>query len=210
MDRNDETRNDALPDNALPNEIANPDRPLVSVFGSSSLTPADDAWHDAERLGQRLAEAGYGVLTGGYSGLMEAVSKGARSVAGAPVVGITAPDVFKQRSGGNPFLTREVGAPHLLERIHLLTERSAASVALPGSIGTLTELMIVWNLASVAPMAGRPVKPIIALGEVWLELIPQLSERLGAEAPIQMTDTVEGVLEHLRYHHHQQHRHHRP
>ncbi len=176
------------------------DHPLISVFGSSSLTPDDAAWQGAERLGTLLARAGYGVLTGGYSGLMEAVSRGARSVDGIPVIGITAPDVFKQRDRGNPYLTREIAASHLLERIHLLSEASVASVALPGSIGTLTELMIVWNLAAVAPMARRPRKPIVTVGEQWRTLVSDLAQQLSAEMPITMVDAPEEVLDTLRTH----------
>ena len=151
---------------------------IISVFGSSS-TPAHSAeWQEAERLGNLLAKSGYTAATGGYGGSMEALSKGA-SDAGGKVIGVTAPDVFKSRSGANAHVSEEVKAPHLLERIHLLTEMSAAAIALPGSLGTLTEIMVAWNLAYVAPLAEIETKPLIVVGERWRKIISFLAAELA-------------------------------
>ena len=153
---------------------------VVSVFGSSSTPPDSDEWLEAETLGRLLAERGYAVATGGYGGSMAAVSKGAGE-AGGEVIGVTAPDVFKSRSGANAYVTKEVEASHLLERIHLLTDMSAAGVALPGSLGTLTEIMVAWNLAYVAPFAEVEAKPLIVIGERWAKVIPFLADELGTD-----------------------------
>ena len=69
----------------------------VAVFGSSQTEPGSVEWEDARRAGVRLAEEGYPVITGGYGGIMEAVSSGAAG-AGGHVIGVTAPvDVLVHR-----------------------------------------------------------------------------------------------------------------
>ena len=157
--------------------------PIVAVFGASASRPGDGHYEDGERCGRLLAEAGFGVVTGGYGGLMEAVSKGAASVDGH-VLGVTAPALFPERPGGNEFLTEEWRAAHLMERIHELTEVSVASIALHGSIGTLTELAAAWNLAFIGRRAGSEPKPVITVGERWAHLVPLLAERLQTEADL--------------------------
>ena len=77
----------------------------VVVFGSSQTVPGSAEWNDAEHVGRRLAESSIAVITGGYGGTMEAVSKGA-SAARGHVIGITAPSVFPGRQGANPFVGR--------------------------------------------------------------------------------------------------------
>jgi len=175
---------------------------LVSVFGASTTQPGTPEWEEAETLGRLLAEAGFAVATGGYGGSMEAVSKGAKE--GNPdtlVLGVTAPDVFKSRSGANPFVTEEVRAPHLLERIHHLTERSVATVALPGALGTLTELLVAWNLAHVAPFAGLTPKPVVALGPRWARVLEALAKELDLDTqPIYLANTAEDAVTFLHQH----------
>jgi hypothetical protein len=155
-------------------------RPLVSVFGSSRTPPGDPEWLAGERCGELLARAGFAVATGGYGGTMEAVSAGAAR-GGAPVVGITAPSVFPDRPGANRFVAEERAAATLVMRIGDLIESSAAVIALPGSLGTLTELVMAWNLAYVAPFNGTPVRPVVAVGPAWAELIPAVAARIAAD-----------------------------
>ena len=171
---------------------------IVSVFGSSSTQPNSDEWQGAETLGRLLAEQGYTVATGGYGGSMEALSKGASDV-GGKVIGVTAPDVFKSRAGANAYVTEEVNAPHLLERIHLLTDSSSAAIALPGSLGTLTEIMTAWNLAYVAPFAGVDAKPLIVIGERWANIVSFLADELGTGLDlIHSVATVEDAVKVLQ------------
>lgn len=171
---------------------------IISVFGSSSTQPDSDEWREAETLGKLLVEQGYIVATGGYGGSMEALSKGASEV-GGKVIGITAPDVFKARAGANAYVTEEVKAPHLLERIHLLTDRSCAAVALPGSLGTLTEIMAAWNLAYVAPFAEAEAKPLIVIGERWATIVSFLADKLGTGLDlIHTVTTVEDAVKVLQ------------
>lgn len=167
---------------------------VVAVFGASSPRPGDVSYDTGVQCGRLLAEAGFAVATGGYAGLMEAVSLGARR-AGGRVIGVTVPDVFPNRPGGNEHLTEEMRAATLLERIHEMVEVSIASIALPGSLGTATELLVAWNLAYVARFTNAVPKPVIAVGEQWLHLVPLLTKELNTDGSlVTLVDTVEEAV----------------
>ena len=173
-------------------------RTVIAVFGASAAQPGDDLYEQGIACGRHLAEAGYAVVTGGYGGVMEAVSRGAHE-AGGRVLGVTAPEVFPDRSGANQFVSEESQAAHLVERIHELTEVSSGAITLPGSLGTLTELAIAWNLAYVARFSGSLPKPVIVVGERWASIIDFLGEHLGADTDlITMAPHVEAAVEAIR------------
>jgi uncharacterized protein (TIGR00725 family) len=164
------------------------------VFGSSSAEPGDEHYEEAIRCGLLLAEAGFHVATGGYAGLMEAVSAGARQ-AGGHVIGITAPDVFPGREGANEHVAEELAAATLTERIHAITSIAAASISLHGSLGTATELLVAWNLAFVARFSNETPKPVIAVGPPWRQLIPELATMLDTDGTlVTCVDTVEEAV----------------
>lgn len=150
-------------------------------------------------LGRLLAEAGLGVTNGGYSGLMEAVSKGA-SEAGGRAIGVTAPVLFPDRPGGNRFLTEEVEATGLLHRISIMSELASAFVVMPGSIGTLTELAIAWNDAYLAAGRGTAPLPILAFRDAWCEIVDRLTAELRtAPGLVTMVDDPAEVVAILRH-----------
>ena len=150
---------------------------VVAVYGSSRAVPGDHLYQTAVELGRLLVEAGFGVTNGGYAGVMEAVSKGAAQ-AGGRVIGVTAPALFPNRSGGNRYLTEEVKATGLLERIQVMSRMSEAFVVMPGSIGTLTELAIAWNDAYLAVAREEEPAPILAFREAWEGIVNCLTEQL--------------------------------
>ena len=167
---------------------------IIAVFGGSAPAPGEQDYEDGVLAGKLLAEAGFGVVTGGYGGLMEAVSSGART-AGGRVVGVTAPTLFPDRSSPNQHLTEERTAGGLLERIGELTELSAASITLPGSIGTLTELTAAWNLAFVSRYSGTVPKPIVTVGERWRRVVRDLTEILDTDGSlVTCTETVPAAV----------------
>jgi len=147
--------------------------PVIAVFGSSLTVLDTPGYQAAVTCGRLLAEAGYTVTTGGYAGTMEAVSRGAAE-AGGRVLGITAPGVFPARVGANEWVVEERPAATLTERIHDMIEMSAAFIALDGSIGTLTELLVAWNVAYVEARFGAGARPVIAVGPRWGHLVPLL------------------------------------
>jgi uncharacterized protein (TIGR00730 family) len=144
-------------------------RPLIAVFGSSAVREGDDVYRLARDLGHALASAGADVMTGGYSGTMEACSRGAHE-AGGHVIGVTV-ELFEARGPMNPWVIERVHTATLYERLRHLVERASGFVTLPGSIGTLTELFLVWTMLSVA---GRTHAPLVVVGEPWPQLLDAL------------------------------------
>lgn len=155
-------------------------KPIVAVFGSSQTRSGEPAWDDALRLGTLLGTYGFDVATGGYGGVMEAVSEGAAN-AGARVVGVTAPPLFPQRPGPNPFVTEEHPANTLAGRINEMLHLADAAITMPGSIGTLTELMVAWNELFIRAMANQPQFPVVAVGPTWAELVPHIARVLETD-----------------------------
>ncbi len=89
----------------------------ITVFGSARPNPGDPDYAQAMQLGQMIAKAGHTVLTGGYVGTMEAVSRGANE-AGGHVIGVTCDEVEKYRPGGaNPWVMEEWHFRTLFERL---------------------------------------------------------------------------------------------
>jgi uncharacterized protein (TIGR00725 family) len=149
----------------------------------------------AERVGARCADAGLAVITGGYGGTMEAVSKGASS-AGGTVIGVTVPTLFKRRSAANRYVTREIQTPTLLDRIGTLIDEANGVIALPGSIGTAAELVVSWNLNHVARRNGGTRVPTVAVGDEWRDLSSFLVERTGAfPEDIHLVDTGDAAVD---------------
>jgi uncharacterized protein (TIGR00725 family) len=162
----------------------------IAIFGSSQTTPGSTEWVDAESVGARLAAAGLAVVTGGYGGTMEAVSHGA-ATAGGRVVGVTAPDLFTKRAGANRYVTEEVEATSLTERLGLLTDLADGALVLPGSIGTAAELVVAWNINHIARRNGGTRFPTVAIGEGWRDLWEFFTRDLGAfGGDIHIAETV--------------------
>ncbi len=158
------------------------------------MQPGDDLWEQAARLGRLLVEAGAEVVTGGYAGLMEAVSEGAASAGGKPI-GVTAPSVFPERAGANGHVAEEIPTPSIAQRIARIVEMSDASVALPGSLGTLAELVVAWNAAFVSPFRGAAPQPVVAVGPVWRELVGQIVTFTGTDDRfVTCVDDVDSVI----------------
>jgi uncharacterized protein (TIGR00730 family) len=140
--------------------------PRVAVYGSSTAREGQVPWTLGYELGRELAQAGATVMTGGYGGTMEAVSRGAHE-AGGHVVGVTV-DLFEARGPANAFVRERVHMPDLYERLRYLVHNADGFVTLPGSIGTLTELYLTWTMLSVQ---GRPAAPLIVLGDMWRDVL---------------------------------------
>ena len=172
----------------------------VAVFGSSTTPVGHPDFGLGVEVGRLLGEGGHTVFTGGYGGLMEAVSEGAAG-AGARVVGVTASTVFPGRAGPNRHVAEIVDAPTLSERIHRIITETDAAVALPGSIGTLTELMVAWNVAYVARFSSALPKPVITVGGFWRELVDELARSLETDRDlVTCLDAPAEVVEILRRH----------
>jgi uncharacterized protein (TIGR00725 family) len=152
----------------------------ISVFGSSQSREGDTAYSEAIGLGRLLAERGHTVLTGGYIGTMEAVSRGAKE-AGGHVIGVTCEDIETWRKvKANAWVMEEIKKKTLEERLHALIHESDAALALPGGPGTLTEISLMWNLMIVESLHRRP---LILIGDGWQSVFDQLFKGLDAYVP---------------------------
>ena len=137
-------------------------QPIVAVFGSSTVREPEAGWREARELGAALARRGVATMSGGYGGAMAAVSRGAHE-AGGHVIGVTV-DLFERRGPVNPWVRERVHTPDLFERLRHLSHAADGYVAVAGSIGTLTEVFLVWTLVSVE---GRTPAPIVLMGPQW-------------------------------------------
>lgn len=148
------------------------DKYVVAVYGGSQNKSGDGAWDAAVTLGRALATAGCHVVNGGYSGLMEAVSAGVREVAGGTVEGIISPVAFPfQTPRGNQYLTHHTVTSDLPQRVITFLSRAQAFVVLPGSLGTLTELCLTWDVSAVSTLRQQQPLLLLAYREPWQRVI---------------------------------------
>lgn len=220
----------------------------VTVYCWSRSQPGSDRWTQAEELGHELAKRGFGVLTGGYGGSMEAVSKGARmchdprntspatsepvtpampyasapagdvilkveseqyakikEIDGRPVAhdvivrGILVPGQFPDRClTGNKYLSESVDSRSMLHRLDLLSSLTRYYVVLPGTMGTLVELCVIWQNCVLHPK-GRDRPVIFCFRQPWEGVIKHCCGALGIqkefEEAIQYIDTPEECAE---------------
>ncbi len=159
----------------------------VTIFGGSQPKPGDPAYGEAYTLGKLLAERGHTVLTGGYIGTMEAVSRGAHE-AGGHVIGVTCQEIENWRPvSANPWVKEERKKKTLIERLQALIEESHAFVALPGGPGTLTEIALTWNLMIVGAMHRRP---LVLVGSGWQSVFDQFFTEFHTYMPINQRELV--------------------
>lgn len=144
---------------------------IVTIFGGSKCTEKSPEYQQAKEVGERLAEAGYTICTGGYLGVMEAASRGAREKGGR-VLGI----VMNQfKSEPNRFLTDKVATDHFYDRLQNLILRSVGFIAIRGGMGTVTEISLVWNKLQTGVIDNRP---LVLLGNCWKGVVKSWQENL--------------------------------
>ncbi len=140
--------------------MTNTSEKIITIFGGSKCTETSVEYQQAEALGALLAEAGYTICTGGYLGIMEAASRGAREKGGR-VLGIVMNQFAREP---NRFLTDKVATDHFYDRLQNLISRSVGFVALRGGMGTVTEISLVWNKLTTGVLAPRP---LVLVGSCW-------------------------------------------
>jgi uncharacterized protein (TIGR00725 family) len=158
---------------------------IITIFGGSKCSHDSPEYREATELGRRLAEAGFTICTGGYLGVMEAASRGARE-AGGRVYGI----VMNQfRHEPNRYLTDKVATDHFYDRLQNLITRSVGFVALRGGMGTVTEISLVWNKLTTGVLAPRP---LVLLGECWTPVVEAWKQHLVvSESDLKFLDFAE-------------------
>ena len=142
------------------------DEIVISVFGTGRAKVGEPAYILAEQVGRALAEAGFALANGGYRGTMHAAARGAAQIGGT-VIGVTC-SAFKN-SVANEYITREIVACSLDERLKTLVQLGQGYVVLPGGTGTLLELAMVWELKNKGFLDRA--RPIVLAGEFWRPLV---------------------------------------
>jgi hypothetical protein len=152
-------------------------RSVVSVFGSATVEAGTPPYLEGLRLGAALARAGHAVATGGYCGLMEAVSRGAAE-AGGHVLGFTCDRLEAWRPvRPNAWISEEVRSATLRQRLTGLIQAGSALVALEGGVGTLAEIAVTWSMLQTGELSPRP---LILVGEAWRRTMQAFLENAAA------------------------------
>jgi hypothetical protein len=154
-------------------------------------------------MGRALAEAGYGVMTGGGPGIMEAANRGARE-AGGLSLGVNIHLPHEQQP--NPYVDRFIEFEHFFVRKVMLVKYSCAFVVCPGGFGTLDEVFETLTLMQTEKIEGFPV---ITLGSAfWEPMFEFFEKRMVAEGTISpgdldlihITDSVDDAVAHIKRH----------
>lgn len=136
----------------------------VTIFGSSNTSPGDPIYESARRLGAGLARSGHIVISGGYIGVMEGVSRGAAEN-GGHVIGVTCEAIEAWRLvRANPWVKEEIRCTNLPQRMSVMMNDCQIAVVMPGGPGTLSEVSLMWDLLLTESI---PPKPLILVGEGW-------------------------------------------
>jgi uncharacterized protein (TIGR00730 family) len=183
------------------------ERYRVSIFGSARVERGTFGYEETRRTAAALAEMGCDIITGGGPGLMQAANEGAASVSGrASSVGIRVELPFEQDV--NAFVTEAYEHRTFFTRLQQFVLTSDAFVVAPGGIGTVLEMLMIWQLLQVKHLADTP---FILVGRMWPGLIdwarhamcsttPPLASVTDMNIPV-CVETAEDAVALLRNHH---------
>jgi uncharacterized protein (TIGR00730 family) len=145
------------------------ERYRVTIFGSARAKPGTFVYNEVRRVAAALAEMGCDVITGGGPGLMQAANEGAAAV-NAPQrnrsVGIRVDLPFEQEA--NPFVEQAFEHKTFFTRLHHFVLISHAFIVVPGGIGTVLELTMIWQLLQVKHVHDTP---LILVGKMWADFV---------------------------------------
>ncbi len=141
----------------------------VTIFGSARIDPDHWVYGAVRDLAAELTRLGCDIVTGGGPGLMQAANEGARMAGASPdgaSVGIRVDLPFEQNV--NPFVSQVFEHRTFFSRLHHFVLVSDAFVVVPGGIGSVLELMMIWQLIQVRKLHDTP---LILVGAMWAELV---------------------------------------
>ncbi len=178
--------------------------PCVSIFGSARTKPGNKYYELAVDIARRLAEEGFGIITGGGPGIMEAANKGANMAQGRSV-GLSIELPFEQTS--NPFIDRDtyMNFDYFFVRKVMFTKYSQGFIMMPGGWGTMDEFFEVATLIQTRKFTQTPM---ICVGSTyWNGLFHWMREAMyvgeGNISPgdlemIKVFDTADEVVSYIR------------
>lgn len=176
--------------------------PCVTVFGSARTTPSHPYYKLAEEIGYKLTKSGFGVITGGGPGIMEAANKGAH-FSGGKSVGLNIELPFEQHQNAfidpDKFLTFN----YFFVRKVMFIKYSQGFIVMPGGFGTLDELFEALTLIQTQKMVNFPI--ILVVREYWEGLINWMKDQVVNAKHINpidldlliLADTAEEVVKHI-------------
>ena len=176
--------------------------PCVSIFGSARTASDHNYYETTVEIARLLAEKGYGVISGGGPGIMEAANKGAYE-AGGKSVGLNIELPFEQ------FHNRYIDRDKLLEfnyffvRKVMFTKYSQGYIVMPGGFGTMDELFEAMTLIQTGKIARFPI--VLVGTEYWKGLIDWIEHSMLGNAYIskedlklyRIVDTAEEAADHI-------------
>lgn len=159
--------------------------PCVSIFGSARIKPGTPYYKLTEQVAYRLTSLGFGVITGGGPGIMEAANKGAY-FGGGTSCGMNIELPHEQNS--NPFIDKDknIYFDYFFVRKVMFVKYSQAFVVMPGGFGTLDEL---FEAITLVQTKKSSLYPIILVGvDYWKGLVEWIKDKLLAEGMISPED----------------------
>lgn len=147
---------------------------FVTVFGSSIPREGEEEYKIAYQLGKYLAENGLNVCSGGFQGVMDAVSRGAVEN-GAEAIGVTL-DIYNVKPSKH--LTKQIVTHTLFDRLKILVDTGDAFVVLQGGTGTLLELSLVWEYMNKSMIDD---KPFACHSSIWKEIVGVMEKQIEKE-----------------------------
>lgn len=146
------------------------ERYRVAIFGSARAKPGSFVYEEVKRASAAFTELGCDIVTGGGPGLMQAANEGAASAAGGGSgkrsMGIRVDLPFEQDV--NPFVEQAFEHKTFFTRLQHFVIASDAFVVVPGGIGTVLEMLMIWQLLQVKHIEHVP---LILVGSMWAELV---------------------------------------
>ena len=152
--------------------------PCISIFGSARTPNTHPNYKLASEIAQRIVNLGFGVITGGGPGIMEAANKGAQEAGGASV-GLTIDLPFEENHNNYIDMDRMINFDYFFVRKVMFVKYAQAFVVLPGGFGTLDELMEAITLIQTSKIKKIPI--ILVGTSFWSGLIDWLKQTLLAQ-----------------------------
>jgi len=142
------------------------ERYRVAIFGSARAKPGTWVYDEVKRAAAAFAGMGCDIVTGGGPGLMQAANEGAAGAGAAGSLGIRVELPFEQEV--NPFVEQAFEHGTFFTRLQHFVIASDAFVVVPGGIGTVLEMLMIWQLLQVRHMDNVP---LILVGKMWKGLV---------------------------------------
>jgi len=157
--------------------------PAIAIFGSARLKEDNKYYGLTEQIARKLSDAGFGVLSGGGPGIMEAANKGALAGKG-PSIGLNI--LLPHEQGGNGFQDISLTFQHFFARKTMFVKHASAYVVMPGGFGTLDELWEALTLIQTGKLRRFPV--ILVGSDFWAGMIDWIKTRMLDEKVISEAD----------------------